>query len=92
MYRLSPKEMEEVRKQVTDLLANGYIEPSNSPYGAPVLFVQKASGELRMCLDYRALNKITVKRRYPMPNITESFDTLQGAQVFSSLDLQQGYY
>jgi hypothetical protein len=92
MYRLSPSEQEEVRKQVTDLLAKGYIEPSRSPFGAPVIFVAKADGTLRMCLDYRALNKITVKRRYPMPNITDLFDQLQGARVFSSLDLQQGYY
>jgi hypothetical protein len=92
MYGLSPSEQEEVRKQVTDLLAKGYIEPSRSPFGAPVVFVAKADGTLRMCLDYRALNKITVKRRYPMPNITDLFDQRQGARVFSSLDLQQGYY
>lgn len=90
-YRLTQKEQEEVHKQVTDLLAKGFIEPSTSPYGAPVIFVEKADGSLRMVLDFRALNKITLKRKYPMPNITELFDRLAGASVFSSLDLQQGY-
>lgn len=91
-YRLTQLEQQEVRKQVTELLAKGYIEPSTSPYGAPVIFVEKANNQgLRMVLDYRALNKLTVKRRYPMPNITDLFDQLQGAKLFSSLDLQQGY-
>nr|AAO73551.1 reverse-transcriptase [Chlamydomonas reinhardtii] len=90
-YRLTPKERDEVKREVTDLLAKGMIQPSTSPYGAPVIFVEKADGSLRMVLDYRALNKITRKRRYPMPNITELFDQLAGAKVFSSLDLQQGY-
>ena len=92
MYRLSPREREEVETQIKKLLAMGFIQPSTSPYGAPVLFVDKPDGSLRMCLDYRALNKITIKRRYPMPNIQDLFDQLQGAKVFSSLDLQQGYY
>ena len=92
MYRLTQLEQQEVRKQVTELLKKGYIEPSTSPYGAPVIFVEKANGQgLRMVLDYRSLNKLTIKRRYPMPNITDLFDQLQGAQLFSSLDLQQGY-
>lgn len=92
MYRLSQGETTEVNKQVADLLAKGFIEPSNSPFGAPVLFVQKKDGTLRMCLDFRALNKLTVKRNYPMPNIQDLFDQLEGAKVFSSLDLQSGYY
>jgi len=92
MYRLSPRELEEIKKQVAHLLSLGMIEPSNSPYGAPVLFVDKPDGSLRMCIDYRALNKITVKDRYPMPNIQDLFDQLQGASVFSTLDLQSGYY
>ena len=74
------------------LLAKGYIEPSTLPYGAPLIFVEKANNQgLRMVLDNRALNKLTVKRCYPMPNITDLFDQLQGAKLFSSLDLQQGY-
>ncbi|WP_180706512.1 hypothetical protein, partial [Campylobacter coli] len=68
-YRLSPAEVEEVKRQVTELLKQGLIEPSTSPYGAPVLFVQKKDGSLRMCIDYRALNKLTVKNRYPLPRI-----------------------
>jgi hypothetical protein len=91
-FRLSPAEDAEVRKQVADLLAKGFIEPSTSPYGAPVLFVQKKDGTLRMCIDFRALNKITVRDRYPLPRIDDLFDKLQGCSVFSSLDLQSGYY
>ena len=97
-YRLSPQEKAECKAQIADLLKKGFIEPSNSPFGAPVIFVRKkdpefASGfKLRMVLDYRELNKITVKRRYPMPNIQELFDQLGGAQILSSIDLQSGYH
>ncbi|KAJ9514787.1 hypothetical protein QJQ45_028458, partial [Haematococcus lacustris] len=92
MYKLSPREDAEVRKQVAELLAKGLIEPSSSPYGAPILFVQKKDGILRMCIDYRALNKLTVRDRYPLPRIDELFDKLAGKKVFSSLDLQAGYH
>jgi Reverse transcriptase (RNA-dependent DNA polymerase)/RNase H-like domain found in reverse transcriptase/Integrase zinc binding domain/Chromo (CHRromatin Organisation MOdifier) domain/Retroviral aspartyl protease len=92
MYRLSPAELVEVKKQISDLLAKGFIEPSTGPYGSPILFVQKADGSLRMVIDYRALNKITRKNRYPLPRIEDLFDSLQGAKVFSSLDLQSGYH
>ncbi|KAJ9508757.1 hypothetical protein QJQ45_028059 [Haematococcus lacustris] len=92
MYKLSPREDAEVRKQVAELLAKGLIEPSSSPYGAPILFVQKKDGSLRMCIDYRALNKLTVRDRYPLPRIDELFDKLAGKKVFSSLDLQAGYH
>ncbi len=92
MYRLTTEEEAEVRRQITELLAKGFIEPSSSPYGAPVLFVQKKDGTLRMCIDYRALNKITVKDRYPLPNIQDLIDQLHGKCVFSSLDLQSGYH
>jgi Reverse transcriptase (RNA-dependent DNA polymerase)/RNase H-like domain found in reverse transcriptase/Integrase zinc binding domain/Chromo (CHRromatin Organisation MOdifier) domain/gag-polyprotein putative aspartyl protease/Integrase core domain len=92
MYRLSPAELEEVKRQVADLLAKGLIEPSSSPYGAPILFVQKADGSLRMVFDYRQLNKITVRDRYPIPRIEDLYDSLLGARVFSSLDLQSGYH
>ena len=74
------------------LLEKGYIQPSNSPYGHPVLFVKKKNGNLRMCIDYRSLNQQTVKSRYPLPRIDDLFDRLQGAQVFSSIDLQSAYY
>ncbi len=92
LYRLSPLELAEVKKQVTDLLLKGLIEPSSSPYGAPILFVQKKDGSLRMCIDYRALNKITVRNQYPLPRIDDLLDQLQGAKVFTSLDLQSGYH
>ena len=92
MFRLSPKELEEVEKQVAELLKLGLIEPSSSPYGAPVLFVGKKDGSLRMCIDYRALNKITVKNKYPLPRIDQLMDSLAGAKVFTSLDLQSGYH
>ncbi|KAJ9525170.1 hypothetical protein QJQ45_020696, partial [Haematococcus lacustris] len=91
-YKLSPKEEAEVKRQVSELQARGLIEPSSSPYGAPVLFVEKKDGSLRMCVDYRALNKLTVKDRYPLPRIDDLFDKLAGKKVFSSLDLQSGYH
>lgn len=92
IYRLSPVESEELRKHIATLLEQGFIEPSNSPWGAPILFVAKKDGTLRLCVDYRALNKVTQKDRYPLPRIDDLFDQLRGAQVFSSLDLQQGYH
>jgi hypothetical protein len=91
-YRLSPKEVTEVETQVKELLRQGLIEPSSSPYGAPIIFVQKKDGTLRMCCDWRKLNAQTIKSRYPLPRIDELLDALQGAQVFSSLDLQSGYH
>ncbi|KAJ9507864.1 hypothetical protein QJQ45_021194 [Haematococcus lacustris] len=92
MYRLSKPEHDELKQQIQDLLAKGMIEPSSSPYAAPVLFVQKKSGELRMCIDYRQLNKITLRDQYPLPRIDDLFDKLFGCKVFSSLDLQAGYH
>ena len=91
-HRLSKQEEQEIHSQVADLLAKGLIEPSVSPYGAPVLFVQKKDGSLRMCIDYRALNKVTVRDRYPLPRIDDLLDKLHGCSVFSSLDLQSGYH
>ena len=73
-------------------LSKGYIRPSSSPYGAPVIFVLKADGTLRMCIDYRGLNKQTVKNRFPIPRIDDLFDQLAGAKVFSSIDLQSAYH
>ncbi len=92
IYRLSPLEFEELKKQIRELLALGFIEPSTSPFGAPVLFVQKKDGSLRMCIDYRALNKITVKNKYPLPRIDDLLDRLNGCSHFSSIDLRSGYY
>jgi len=91
-YRMTREEELEVMKQIDDALKKGLIEPSGSPFGAPVLFVQKKDGSLRMCVDYRALNKITVRDRYPLPRIDDLLDKLHGCTVFSSLDLQSGYH
>ncbi|KAJ9516842.1 hypothetical protein QJQ45_027257 [Haematococcus lacustris] len=90
-YRMSQDEHAELKKQVQDLLAKGMIEPSSCPFAAPILFVKKKSGELRMCLDYRQLNKITIRDQYPLPRIDDLFIKLSGCTVFSSLDLQAGY-
>ena len=92
MYRLSPAELVEVKRQVTELLQRQLIEPSVSPFGAPILFVLKKTGELRMVIDYRALNKMTVKNRYPLPRIDDLFDKLQGSQFFTSLDAASGFH
>ncbi len=91
-YRMAPPELEELRKQLKELLDAGHIRPSKSPYGAPVLFQKKHDGSLRMCIDYRALNKLTVKNKYPIPLIADLFDRLGGAQWFTKLDLRSGYY
>jgi hypothetical protein len=91
-YRLSRDELVELKKQLDDLLKKGFIEPSVSPYGAPVLFVKKKDGTMRMCIDYRMLNSITIKNKYALPYIDELFDQLQGATVFSKLDLRSGYH
>lgn len=91
-YKMSLAEMDELRRQLDDLLSRGFIRPSSSPYGSPVLFVKKKDGDLRMCVDYRALNKQTVKNTYPLPRIDELLDRLHGAVVFSKIDLRSGYH
>ena len=91
-YRMSPKELEELKKQLNELLKKGFIKPSQSPFGAPVLFVKKKSGEMRLCVDYRALNEITVKNKYPLPRVEDLIDQLKGAKVFSKIDLRSGYH
>jgi hypothetical protein len=91
-YRMNHEELRELKVQLKELLAKGYIKPSKSPYGAPVLFVHKKDGTLRMCVDYRALNKVTMKNRYPLPRIDDLFDRLSGAKMFSRIDLHSGYY
>ncbi|GKF43083.1 hypothetical protein Tco_0129635, partial [Tanacetum coccineum] len=80
-YRLAPSEMKELSKQLKELSDKGFIRPSSSPWGAPVLFVKKKDGSFRMCIDYRGLNKLTVKNRYPLPRIDDLFDQLQGSSV-----------
>ena len=91
-FRLSRVEREEAERQVKELLEPGRIVPSSSPYGAPVLFVPKPDGSMRMCIDYRELNKVTQKNKYPMPRIDDLMDKLGGAKYFSSLDLTSGYH
>src|SRR3954471_13318832 len=91
IYRMSPLELDTMRKELDKLLTNGSIEPSTSPFGAPVIFVKKKNGELRMCIDYRALNKITKKNRFPIPLIDDLIDRLQGASIFTKIDLRSGY-
>jgi transposase InsO family protein len=92
VIRLAQPELEELRKQLTELLEKGYIRPSLSPFGAPVLFAKKKDGTLRLCIDYRRLNAVTVKNKYPLPRIDDLLDQLQGAAVFSKIDLQSGYH
>jgi hypothetical protein len=93
MYRLSPLEYKELQTQVSAFLKAGILEPSKSPYGAPALFVPKPSGQgLRLCVDYRALNSITVKKRYPIPSIDDPLNAVAGSKHFTSLDLTSGYY
>ncbi|KAJ9538121.1 hypothetical protein OSB04_030854 [Centaurea solstitialis] len=91
-YRLASSEMQELSNQLQELLDKGLIRPSSSPWGAPVLFVKKKDGSFRMCIDYRELNKITIKNRYPLPRIDDLFDQLQGATYFSKIDLRSGYH
>ena len=91
-YKMSQEELAELKRQLTDLSNKGYIRPSVSPYGAPVLFVHKKEGTLRLCVDYRALNKITIKNRYPLPRIDELMDRVVGAKYFSKIDLYSGYH
>ncbi|KAI3825229.1 hypothetical protein L1987_06707 [Smallanthus sonchifolius] len=91
-YRLAPTEMKELMEQLQYLLDKGFIRPSISPWGAPVLFVKKKDGSMRMCIDYRELNKLTIKNKYPLPRIDDLFDQLQRAKWFSRIDLRSGYH
>nr|GEU51723.1 putative reverse transcriptase domain-containing protein [Tanacetum cinerariifolium] len=91
-YRLTPSEMKELSDQIKELADKGFIRPSSSPWGAPVLFVKKKDGSFRMCIDYRELNKLTVKNQYPLARIDDLFDQLQGSSVYSNIDLRSGYH
>ncbi|GKV48697.1 hypothetical protein SLEP1_g55500 [Rubroshorea leprosula] len=91
-YRMALTELKELKEQLQELLDKGFIRPSVSPWGAPVLFVKKKDGTMRLCIDYRELNKVTVRNRYPLPRIDDLFDQLVGAQVFSKIDLRSGYH
>jgi hypothetical protein len=91
-YRVFGPELVEFNKQIDELLEKGYIRPSTLPWAAPVLFVEKKDGTKRMCIDYRALNEVTIKNKYPLPRIEDLFDQLRGAGVFSKIDMRSGYH
>jgi hypothetical protein len=91
-YRMPVEELKELKKQLMELQESGYIHLSSSPWGAPVLFVQKKDGSQRMCVDYRSLNDVTMKNKYPLPHIGDLFDQMRGARVFSKIDLRSGYH
>jgi hypothetical protein len=91
-YRMPPKELAELKTQLQELLDKGYIRPSSSPWGCPALFVKKKDGSLRLCVDYRPLNAVTIKNKYPLPRIDVLFDQLAGAKVFSKIVLRSGYH
>ena len=92
LYRMSSAELSELKSQLSDLIEQGFIKPSSSPWGAPVLFVSKKDGALRLCVDYRALNRLTVKNSYPLPRIDDILDQLSTAKYFTKIDLRSGYH
>jgi hypothetical protein len=91
-YRMSTPELVELKLQLKEMMDKGYIWPSVSPWGAPVMFVKKKDGTIRLCIDYRQLNKVTIKNKYPLPRIDDMFDQLGGASIFSKIDLRSGYH
>jgi hypothetical protein len=91
-YRMGVDELEDLKKQIKELLDKGFIRPSSSPWVAPVIFVDKRDGTQRMCVDYRSLNEVNIKNKYPLPRIDDLLDQLRGACVFSKIDLCSGYH
>jgi hypothetical protein len=91
-YRMPVNELVELKKQIAKLQSKGFIHPSSSPWGAPVLFMEKKDGTQRMCVDYRSLNDVTIKNKYPLLRIEDLFDQMKGASVFSKIDLRSGYH
>ena len=91
-HRMAPVEWQELRVQLQELLDKGFIRLSTSPWGAPVLLANKKDKTLRLCIDYRQLNRVTIKNRYPLPRIDDLFDQLRGARVYSKIDLRTGYH
>ncbi|KAL8094138.1 hypothetical protein AgCh_035848 [Apium graveolens] len=91
-YRMAPVEMRELAEQLQELLEKGVIRPSVSPWGAPILFIKKKDGSMRLCIDYRELHKLTIKNKYPIPRIDDLFDQLKEAKYFSKIDLKSGYH
>ena len=91
-YKMAPTELKELKAQLEELLSKGFIRPSTSPWRAPVLFAKKKDGSLRLCIDYRQLNRATIRNRYSLPGIDELFDQLHGSEVYSKIDLRSGYH
>jgi hypothetical protein len=91
-YRMAANQLAELKEQLQDLLDKGYIHPSTSPWGAPIIFVPNKDGTQRMCVDYHSLNEVTIKNKYRLPRIDDLFDQLNGACVFSKIDLRSGYH
>jgi hypothetical protein len=91
-YRMPPKELAELKIQLQELLDKGFIQPSSSPWGCPAIFVKKKDKTLRLCVDYRPLNEVTIKNKYPLPRIVLLFDQLAEAKVFSKVDLRSSYH
>ena len=91
-HRMAPVELQELKVQLQELLDKGFIRSSTSPWGALVLFGKKKDKTLRLCIDYRQLNMVTIKNRYPLPRINDLFDQLRGARVYSKIDLRTGYH
>jgi hypothetical protein len=91
-YHMPPNELAELKTQLQDLLDKSFIRPSASPWGCPTHFVKKKDHSLRLCVDYRPLNAVTIKNKYPLPRIDILFDQLAGAKVFSKIDLRSGYH
>jgi hypothetical protein len=91
-YRMDVKDLVELKKQIEELLEKGFIRPSSSPWRAPVLFVSKKDGSRRICVDYRSLNEVTIKNKYPLPRVEDLFDQMKGAKIFSKIDLRSGYH
>ena len=91
-YKMAPAELKELKVQMEEMVNKGFVRSSMSPWGAPVLFVKKKDGSMRLCIDYRELNKVTIRNQYPLPRIDDLFDQLQGAKVFFKIDLRSGYH
>ena len=89
---MAPAKLKELKVQMEEMVNKGFVRSRTSPWGAPVLFVKKKDGSMRLCIDYRELNKVTIRNQYPLPRIDDLFDQLQGAKVFSKIDLRSGYH
>jgi hypothetical protein len=92
LYMMSSKELDELKKQLKKLLEQGFVRPSASPWGSPILFMEMKDGTKRMCIDYRTLNSMTIKNKYPLPRIEDLLDRLNKAKFFSKIDLRSGYH